>query len=150
MSTERERIEAILEEERARAEVTRTEFVDKNPDILGLIDAYGLTLEYVKDSDYFYATIGEPREGVAFVLGNVIAFADPDTLECLGTEVMDFAKSVRSGKLEGGWAELLKILEERPIRHIPPKYQRPTSSEAERPNDIAQLLQGELAMAGSS
>jgi hypothetical protein len=50
----------------------------------------GFSVEYNRDNDYLYITIGEPREGMALTFDEVVAIADPDTLEILGLEVPFF------------------------------------------------------------
>ena len=99
MSIEQE-FEALREATRKQTQATHAGFLQKNNDLAGMIERKGVLVEYVRESDHLYVTLGEPQPGMALFAGSIVLLADPETLEFLGVEVPDFKKMVASGVLQ--------------------------------------------------
>ena len=123
------------EELSAQSEPMRRAFIERNSDVDGLV-RQGMSIEYIPEDDHLYVTFGEPRPGMAIFLGEVIAIADFDTLECVAVEVLDFRQNVESGEL-AGWEPMLRIVEQHPV--IDSKQDRDAREE------LAKELQSVLA-----
>ena len=136
---------ALKKEADKESAAIRKRFVKKNVGMLDAIMDKGIQLEYVKDYDHLFVTFGEPREGIAIFAGRLVALADPDTLELVGMEVLNFKKAVNSGTIGDGWARLLSFVEWQPIFQIPPSSSIVASDdEDDLPHDLARVVEREL------
>ena len=82
---------------------------------------------------------------MAIFIGSIVAIADPETLECISIEVLDFKKAVDSGALQGAWTRLLPFIEWQPILHVPPVVPEAFPDTDDFPHDLARDVQRELA-----
>ena len=97
--------------------VTRLiEKVDELPDI---IRRDGVLIEYARDQDHLYVTLGDSREGMAYFAGPLVILVDPETLDLVSLEVSDFSKAVKTEAFSK-LARLLAFLKWQPVVHIPP------------------------------
>lgn len=148
MSIEQE-LEALRNSVNEQNRAMQARFLQKNRDLDQVIRREGVLIDYFGEDDHLYITLGEAREGIALFDGSIIVIADPDTLDWLSVEVLDFRKKVVSGSLAGAWKQLAGWLEWQPVVHIPPARDgavEPTSA-ADLPHDLAQEVRRELAAA---
>lgn len=144
-----EDFEAFRKSANEENRVMQARFLEKNRDLDQVIRREGVLIDYFEEYDHLYITLGEPREGIALFDGSIIVIADPDTLDWLSVEVLDFKKKVASGSLSGAWEQLSRWLEWQPVVHIPPakgEAGEPASA-ADLPHDLAQVVRRELAAA---
>lgn len=123
-------VKADREEEEALAQ----QFRERNPDIRGMIGRLGATLTYDPVRDHLYVIVGKPRESIAILTtdDSVVVLADPETLEFLGTEVMDFSM------VANRWAPLDQLLTSPHEIYLPP---------IQETTEIAQVVERELVLA---
>lgn len=145
MSIEQD-FEALRKSAQEQARAARVGFLEKNHDLDQVLRREGVLIDYFGEDDHLYITLGEPREGVALFDGNIIIIADPDTLDWLSVEVLDFKKRVASGALSGAWEQLARWLEWQPVFHIPP-VAGGSADASDLPHDLAQEVRRELAAA---
>ena len=117
MTNNHDRFEEFRAENLARSEETLHRFMERNDQDQLLRD--GFLVEYEQEYDHLYITFGERREGMALVMWPIVFIADPDTLECLGVEIVDFRASVAAG-LAKGWEGILPLVTMQPILRMPP------------------------------
>ena len=115
-------------------------FLEQSKDLVGIIEREGMLCEYVSERDHLYITFGRPRAGMALFAASIVIIADPETLEFLGIEVLDFQKEVAGGNLKE-WQPIAEFLAWQPIVHIPPTECR---EPANLPNAIASSVRREL------
>jgi len=122
------------------AEALAARFLQVNADMTGMIERAGILIEYERERDHLYMTLGEPREGMALTVGHLVVLADPETLEFIGFEIPDFKKAVETDALKE-WARILPFIEWQPVVHIPPAAH---NDEVTFPREIAEGVQREL------
>ena len=96
----------FMNKNRQEQDEIKRKLAAKNPDIEPLLAQHGFTIEYDRDNDYLYMTIGNPREGMAVHVMEFVAMADPDTLELVGLEIPFFMEKIRDKKLGNGWVHI--------------------------------------------
>ena len=94
-------------------------FLEKNPDVGATLEQNDVLFEYVSEYDHLYMTVGAPREGIAFLAGSIVLIADPETLELIAVEVLDFSKSVETDDMLRAWKPLYQFLLVQPVVQIP-------------------------------
>ena len=148
MSTEQE-FEALRKSANEQNRAMQARFLRKNRDLVKTLRREGVLIDYFGEYDHLYITLGEPREGIALFEGSIVVIADPETLDWLSVEVLDFKKKVASGSLSGAWEQLSHLLDWQPVVHIPPVKGRAgePASAAGLPHDLAQEVRRELAAA---
>lgn len=115
--------EAFRVAARNQATETLVRMLEVNDDVNGLIARQGINWEYVNEYDHLYTGLGQPREGMALFVGNLIAICDPETLELLSVEVPNFRKGIAAGTLQA-FTQVAQILESHPIiRVLPTEYE---------------------------
>lgn len=117
-------------------------FVEKNPDVEATLEQNDVLFEYVSQHDHLYMTVGAPREGVAFLAGHIVLIADPETLELIAVEVLDFSKAVETDDMLRGWKPLYEFLLMQPVVQIPRR--REEDERAPFPEAVAQGIRGVL------
>ena len=140
MSIEQE-FEALRESTRKQTQATHAGFLQKNGNLAGMIERKGVLVEYVRERDHLYITLGEPQPGMALFAGSIVLLADPETLEFLGLEIPDFKKVIASGALQSSWGWLASVVDQQHVLHIPPSV----SGSDDFPHDLAEGVQRELA-----
>ena len=118
-------------------------FLQVNDDLTGMIEREGVLIEYDRERDHFYATLGDRREGMALTVGHFVILADPETLEFLGCEIPEFKKAVKTDALQE-WERFLPFIEWQPVVRVPPAAH---NDEVSFPREIAEGVQRELAFA---
>ena len=118
-------------------------FKEKNADVTAIIEQLGAHIEYSRDRDHLYVTVGEPRAAMAFFGNSSVLLVEPETLEFLGIEIPDFSKAVRTGAFRN-LKPLLSFLEWQPVVHIPPA---PHDEGAAFSREVAQGVHQVLALA---
>ena len=140
---------AVRESADEQARATWKRFAEKNADPERAMRSKGAFIEYAREFDRLYITVGEPREGMALFAGEVVVIADPETLEWIGIDVPDFKKSLSVGGLNAMWERLSRVLDWQPVLHIPPddRYQggAEPDSAPDLLRDLAQEFSRELA-----
>ena len=113
MTDEYERFEEFRAVSEAENVATVNLFVERND--LNQLIRDGFLIEYEQEHDHLYITFGERRDGMALIGAWPLVFiADPETLECLGIEIVDFRVAVEAG-LAKGWAEILPLVMAQPV-----------------------------------
>ncbi len=115
-------------------------FMEMNGDLSGVIEREGVLIEYDRKHDHLYVTVGERREGMALLVGNLVVLADSETLEFIGFEIPDFKKAVETDALKP-WHRILPFIEWQPVVHIPPAAH---NDEVTFPREVAEGVQQEL------
>ena len=148
MSIEQE-FEALRKSVNKQNKAMQARFLRKNRDLDQVIRRKGILIDYFGEDDHLYITLGEPREGIALFDGSIIVIADPETLDWLSVEVLDFKKKIASGTLSGAWKQLARWLDWQPVFHIPPTKDGAWGPAAatDLPHDLAQVVRRELAAA---
>ena len=80
----------------------------RNGDLEALLRSEGFSLKYDMTRDHLYVTIGEAREGVALLLGDMVIIVDQGTMDLLSVEIPDF----RKGSIPGGWKNIADAIAE--------------------------------------
>lgn len=142
MTIEKE-FDKLKKSARNEAEALTARFLQVNADMSSMIEREGVLIEYERDRDHLYVTLGEPREGMALTVGHLVVLADPETLEFIGFEIPDFKKAVETDALKE-WARILPFIEWQPVVHIPPAAH---NDEVTFPREIALGVQRELVVA---
>ena len=121
-------------------------FMEKNTDVAvaATLERNGVYVEYVSDHDHLYMTIGPPRAGMAFVGDHAVLLADPETLELLAIEILDFSKAVATDTLRT-LEPLFSFVQLQPVVHVPPR--RTEDKSAAFPHAVAQGVQRVLSPA---
>ena len=120
--------------------VLAARFMEMNGDLSGVIEHEGVLIEYDREHDHLYVTVGERREGMALLVGNLVVLADSETLEFLGFEIPDFKKAVETDALKP-WRRILPFIEWQPVVHVPPAAH---NDEVTFPREVAEGVQREL------
>ena len=141
-----EYFEALRKSANEQNRAMQARFLRKNSDLGQVMRREGVLIDYFGEYDHLHITLGEPREGIALFDGRIIVIADPDTLDWLSVEVLDFKKKVASGSLSGAWEQLSRWLEWQPVVHIPPAKDEAAGAAA-LPRDLAREVRRELAAA---
>ena len=117
---QRSKIKEILQQDDQRAGEALARFLAKNADPLRVVLETGFRLEYDAQEDDLYIAFGEPREGIAFFVDEMIVRADADTMDLLSTEILGFSRLVNEGRLSHTWEKLLEVVKERPTLDVSP------------------------------
>lgn len=128
----------------AKEEVSElaSRFMEENGDLSSVIEREGVLIEYDRERDHLYVTVGERREGMALLVGHLVVLAQPETLEFLGFEIPDFRRVSQTGALQP-LSRLFPFIEWQPIVHIPAA---PHDDGVAFPREVAQGVQWEIAM----
>ena len=105
----------------------------------------GVLIEYVKDQDHLYITLGQEREAVAFFAGFLTVLADPKTLDIVSLEINDFTEAVKTDAFADLYELWESLLSEPILRFLP--YAR--DEEAHFPQMVAQDVHQMLAVASA-
>lgn len=126
----------------AEADAFARRFLEKNPDVPAVLERNSVYFEYVSEHDHLYMTVGEPRAGMAFLAGHIVLIADPETLELIAVEVLDFSQAVETDMLRT-WKPIYEFLKLQPVVQIPRKREEDQS--ADFPRTVAQGVKRALA-----
>ena len=144
MSIEEE-FAALRESADEQARTARGRFVERNSDPERAMRREGALLEYAREFDRLYITVGKPREGMALFAGEVVVMADPETLEWIGMDIPDFKKSLSAGGLNDTWERLAQVLDWQPVLHIPPTERSQQGAESAPQQDLLHDLAQEFS-----
>ncbi len=113
-------IQDYMQDNKVRKANTVLDFLHRNIDMPGAMTSNDFLIEYVKEDDHLYATFGEPRPGMAILFDNVVAIADPETLECISVEVLNFTEDVSYLFLQGLCTALFEHAKAQAMMGVPP------------------------------
>ena len=139
MATQHE-FDALANTAKEEVSAFAARFTERNGDLSGVIEREGVLIEYDRERDHLYVTVGERREGMALLVGHLVVLAEPETLEFLGFEVPDFKKAIEANELKP-WSRILPFIEWQPIVRVPPAAH---NDEVTFPREIAEGVQREL------
>ena len=111
--------EALRESAKSHTATIFAKVLEVNSDVDEVIARKGVHCEYVSENDHLYIVFGQPSEGMALFVRNMVVICDPVTFELLSVEVPDFQREVTSGTLPA-FAQLAEFLARQPILQVLP------------------------------
>lgn len=95
----------ILADNGAEVSEIKKRFIERNKSTWGSMREHGFSIDYDRNSDCLYLTLGKvPRSGEGLNFGDVVVFADPESLEAVGIEIPFFREKSGPGlSRDGSW-----------------------------------------------